>query len=944
MKKKEDIVNNEEEEEEEEFEEEPPTIFDIQIGEDSFLLLIGKTEENKLLIKLVDKEEDNNKIFYQNEFSLLDLRKINSFFNKIKNEDEAFDFIKKNMNESEKEIKIIDQEKIKLVFSIKQMNKINIKFILYKMSIDSEEENQEGVPEKKEKEDDQNGGINEEEEEEEEEEDNKEKEDKKEKKELIKIDNKKENNEDKLKDKKEYKNKDNNNNLLIEKEKELNKIKKNIENVPVNSKISKVIDELKDNLDSLEGAVNCIEQEQEENNHENKKNEYNKINEFILFKEDILKRINYISKKQNESFMNLEKALKEEVNNKIKEMKSELNKIGINNLNENINLMKNIINENKKKITVIEKKINDENEKLEKKIENLNEELKNKENEKNNTLKELNIKENEMNSSIKNSNNQINIIEKIIYDEIKISISNIEQKINEMKGYNNELKKDLSENKLIIENNNKLFNEQFNHLNQKIEQNENYISLLKDKDNFDKKLIQLENNFNNFELKIKNLEVNYEKNEIEKDKVIKSEKINGLEDKLNNFEIKLNKDLDKAYEKINNLMSELNKKNDNMHIIFDNYEVLNNKINKFENSFKLIDEKSIKTIENENILIKRIDDLENEIKIKSKESNEMKIKINSLINSKENLENLIKELNDNIKRIEHKNKSLIKKKINNKQNSSFSVGKLHNNKINLAAGDILINNKDEEFQSDKNDINQEKLNRNKEINNDLIAIQRKEMNNYESENSEIKYNTINSYGGVNIPFTSLENTINESKIIQYSDIIFIEKRIKEIHPKIKNVLFNLVYRVTDDGDKSTDFHNRCDKIGPNITFVKTKKGYIFGGFTFKNWEHLQRDINIDKPNLGSASRDSRAFGFSINLKKIYNNEKPNEFAIWCNRNYGPTFKNNFFQIFDDCLQKGGYCSIKNNSHFAGQNSDYEISGGESRFGVEELEVYEVQLQ
>lgn len=59
----------------------------------------------------MDKEEDNNKIFYQNEFSLLDLRKINSFFNKIKNEDEAFDFIKKNMNESEKEIKIIDQEK-----------------------------------------------------------------------------------------------------------------------------------------------------------------------------------------------------------------------------------------------------------------------------------------------------------------------------------------------------------------------------------------------------------------------------------------------------------------------------------------------------------------------------------------------------------------------------------------------------------------------------------------------------------------------------------------------------------------------------------------------------------------------------------------------------------------------------------------------------------------
>ena len=36
-------------------------------------------------------------------------------------------------------------------------------------------------------------------------------------------------------------------------------------------------------------------------------------------------------------------------------------------------------------------------------------------------------------------------------------------------------------------------------------------------------------------------------------------------------------------------------------------------------------------------------------------------------------------------------------------------------------------------------------------------------------------------------------------------------------------------------------------------------------------------------------------------------------------------------------------SIDNNLYFGGQNYDYEISGGESRFKVEELEVYEVKL-
>ena len=81
----------------------------------------------------------------------------------------------------------------------------------------------------------------------------------------------------------------------------------------------------------------------------------------------------------------------------------------------------------------------------------------------------------------------------------------------------------------------------------------------------------------------------------------------------------------------------------------------------------------------------------------------------------------------------------------------------------------------------------------------------------------------------------------------------------------------MVYRASEDGDKAADFHRCCDKIGPNVTLIKTRNGYIFGGFTVKNWEHLKRDININKPNLGSASRDPKAFCFSINYQKIYEN-------------------------------------------------------------------------
>ena len=117
--------------------------FDIQINEDSYLLVIGKTDESKLLLRLIDKE-DENKPFFQNEFSLEDLRNINPFFNNIDDENIAFQYIISNLNEAEKEIKIIDEEKIKLSISINEEGgKIDISFVLFKTMNDFEGEGEE---------------------------------------------------------------------------------------------------------------------------------------------------------------------------------------------------------------------------------------------------------------------------------------------------------------------------------------------------------------------------------------------------------------------------------------------------------------------------------------------------------------------------------------------------------------------------------------------------------------------------------------------------------------------------------------------------------------------------------------------------------------------------------------------------------------------------------
>jgi hypothetical protein len=115
--------------------------FDIQINDDQFLLVIGKTDENKLLIRLIDKDEEN-KPFFQNEFSLDDLRNINPFFNNIDDENIVFQYIISNLNDADKEIKIIDQDRITLILTINEEDeRIVIPFELYKtIEVEGDEE------------------------------------------------------------------------------------------------------------------------------------------------------------------------------------------------------------------------------------------------------------------------------------------------------------------------------------------------------------------------------------------------------------------------------------------------------------------------------------------------------------------------------------------------------------------------------------------------------------------------------------------------------------------------------------------------------------------------------------------------------------------------------------------------------------------------------------
>ena len=486
--------------------------------------------------------------------------------------------------------------------------------------------------------------------------------------------------------------------------------------------------------------------------------------------------------------------------------------------------------------------------------------------------------------------------------ELKNTINNLQQKLSEYEN-NKPLKSSNKKNEL---NNNIDTNKIMNEVKGNMKGFDNKISEIKNIIEKDKK--EKENNINKLTEKINNIENKIPKNKIKENdnnKILALENgLKSLDAKLNNFEnmailLEKQNDDNKVYEIINTLGEEMNEIKQKLNKK-EKEKNLNNNKNKNKSDPEILNK--IKNNENNISLLQTKLNKIQEIKQKD---NDDKKKINNIIKTSNDLVTKIDALFNHIKKLENENKEL-------------------NNKITKLSSSKQI----------------PQINAKKIIPKSNTNYYHTLENNQNQENQSSFYNRTNpNLNNINIS----KDSIN-SRIVNYEDIIFIQNRIKEINPRIKDVYFSLVYRATEDGDKAVNFHNKCDKIGPNIVLIKTKKGFIFGGFTFRNWEHLPRDIDINRPNLGSASRDANAFGFNINNQKIYNNERPNEFAIWCNRNFGPTFKNNLFQIFDSCLKKGGYCTVRRSSHFGGQKTDFEITGGESKFKVDELEVFEVKLE
>lgn len=177
------------------------------------------------------------------------------------------------------------------------------------------------------------------------------------------------------------------------------------------------------------------------------------------------------------------------------------------------------------------------------------------------------------------------------------------------------------------------------------------------------------------------------------------------------------------------------------------------------------------------------------------------------------------------------------------------------------------------------------------------------------------------------------NKINKMSniLVKPVDLSFLQEALT-VRLNGPNFKFRLVYS-TKDGDSAKIFHQKCDKIGPNLSIVKSRDGYIFGGFTTQNWSG--KDFK----------KDDLSFLFSYDHKKIYP-IKQGDWAI-CP---APFFLINFFnshaysstlRVNDNYLERetSGVGKIKKCA-YNGFSYDHELNLGKQNFAPTFLEVYE----
>ena len=155
-----------------------------------------------------------------------------------------------------------------------------------------------------------------------------------------------------------------------------------------------------------------------------------------------------------------------------------------------------------------------------------------------------------------------------------------------------------------------------------------------------------------------------------------------------------------------------------------------------------------------------------------------------------------------------------------------------------------------------------------------------------------------------------------------------------IKQKVKKdeINFELIFKMSENGSDSKNFHEFCDNKGPTLTLISTTEGKKFGGFTPLNWKNVGGFIN---------DKSMSTFIFSLNLNKKFDIINKENNAIKVDENNGPNFGNGDIIVYQDMKEGKTYANEKTTFLRDNNLALIEKEGEQGTFNVDEIEVYKV---
>ena len=182
----------------------------------------------------------------------------------------------------------------------------------------------------------------------------------------------------------------------------------------------------------------------------------------------------------------------------------------------------------------------------------------------------------------------------------------------------------------------------------------------------------------------------------------------------------------------------------------------------------------------------------------------------------------------------------------------------------------------------------------------------------------------------------MRNMYNRSSLFDINEFEMVKLEIeKKKCQSIKGL--KKLYQATVDGGDCSIFHKKCDNIPNTLTIIKSAGYRRFGGFTTVEWD-----------TSGKFKDDKNTFLFSLDKKKIYS-YKNNGKAIYCHKDFGPTFGAGYtIKIAGNPLNEKKLYTYEFFPDGCSYNFDYDNSalsesgkGNSSCIYAMEYEVYEV---